>query len=276
MTTKAIMDKIKSFETKFTGEKIDASLPFVIRLDGHAFSKFTRGLKKPYDYNLHKVFTVTAMYLMKEFHANAAYTHSDEISLLFYPQKTKNHDGWCEPLYGGRIQKMITICASMCTMFFNKELVNTFSSIQDQYIEKLSTYNRMINSQAFFDCRIFQLPTDEEMFTCIHSRSQIDCRRNHVFELSRKYYTKSELHGKHTHERIIMLKEKNIDWYNEPACFRRGSFFKRVKRNTGDKSIRYDFEEVDIDLVKFNDEINSILKCEVYEKKPIIVRSEVI
>lgn len=127
----SINDRIKAYEKEFTGKKIDASLPFVMRLDGHAFSKFTSGLKSPYDYNLHQSFTNTVMYLMKEFHADTAYTHSDEISLLFYPQRTKKDDNWKEPFFGGRIQKMISICSAMCTMFFNKELVNIFSGIED-------------------------------------------------------------------------------------------------------------------------------------------------
>lgn len=267
-------DRIKAYEMEFTRKKIDASLPFVIRLDGHAFSKFTRGLKKPYDYNLHQVFSNTATYLMKEFRADMAYTHSDEISLLFYPHRTKkdnkslvnsNQVGWREPFYGGRIQKMISICAGMCTMFFNKELVNIFSPIKEQYLDKLTTYDRMVNSQAFFDCRIFQLHNDVEMFSYMFFRSQIDCRRNHVYELARKSFTKSELDSKSTEVRITMLKEKGINWDNEPACFRRGSFFKRVRRDMENNAIRFDFEEIEIDLDKFTDEINHTLKCEIYD-----------
>ena len=305
--------RIKGYESTFTSKKIDASLPFVMRLDGHAFSRFTRGLKKPYDYNLHQVFTNTTMFLMKEFNADTAYTHSDEISLLFYPQKTRNDGAWKEPLYGGRIQKIISICAGMCTMFFNKELVKIFTPISDQYVGKESTYNRMVNSQAYFDCRIFQLPNDVEMFSYMYFRSQVDCRRNHISELSRKHYSKTEINGKSNKERIAMLNEKGIVWDNEPACFRRGSFFKRVKRlivspntintintintvnelnedkdsdnlsqneeidttqkllepqNTNNNSsnlVRFDIKEIDVDLIKFDEDINNVLKCNVYE-----------
>jgi tRNA(His) 5'-end guanylyltransferase len=274
MNTISIGDRIKLYEVEFTGKKINSSLPYVIRLDGHSFSKFTRGLEKPYDYNFHKVFSNTAMYLMKEYQADTAYTHSDEISLLFYTQRTKKDDNWKEPLYDGRIQKMNSICAAMCTMFFNKELVNTFSSIKDQYLEKITTYDRMMNSEAYFDCRIFQLPTDTEMFSYIFFRSQIDCRRNHVFGLSRKHFTKSELNSKSTEMLISMLKEKGIDWNNEPACFRRGSFFKRVRKPTENNSIRFEFKEIEIDLSKFDDEINQILKCEIYDQISITNNSE--
>lgn len=84
--------RIKAYEMEFTRKKIDVSLPFVIRLDGYAFSKFTRGLKKPYDYNFHLAFSNTAKFLMKEFRADTAYTYSDEISLLFYPHRMKKYN----------------------------------------------------------------------------------------------------------------------------------------------------------------------------------------
>src|SRR3989304_6659649 len=102
-------------------------MPFVMRLDGIGFSKFTRGLHKPYDYNFHQAFTNTTMQLMKESHAATAYTHSDEISLLFYPKRNKNDTDWIEPHFGGRIQKVISTAASFCAMVFNKELVSIFS-----------------------------------------------------------------------------------------------------------------------------------------------------
>ncbi len=262
-------DRIKGYETKFTGQKIDSSLPFVIRLDGHSFSRFTRGLKKPYDYNLHLAFVNTTKYLMKEFQATTGYTHSDEISLLFYPGKTRNNVGWKEPIYGGRIQKMISIASAACSVFFNKELVNIFSNIKDQYVDKESSFERMVNSQSYFDARIFQLPNDIEMFSYMYWRSQVDCKKNHVFGLARKHFTKGELNKKSTNERVQMLAEKGVIWENEPPCFRRGTFFKKVARDTENNLIRFDFKEIEVDLVKFNDEINDVLKCDVYTPKPI-------
>ena len=265
----SVGDRMKQYETVFTADKIDAALPFVMRLDGHSFSKFTRGVKKPYDYNLYQAFVNTATYLMREFHADTAYTHSDEISLLFYPKLTKDGTSFREPHFGGRIQKIITIASSLCTMVFNNELKNIFSKVPEQYVDKQSTYERMISSRACFDCRIFQLPTNEEMFSYLYWRSQVDCKRNHIFELARIHYSKSELENKSTGERIKMLLAKGVNWDDEPACFRRGSFFKRVPRETDDGSIRYDFKEVDVDLVKYNDEINNLLSCEVYVKPKI-------
>jgi tRNA(His) 5'-end guanylyltransferase len=41
-------DRMKAYE-RTTQVYVDSSTPYVIRLDGHTFSKFTRGFKKPFD-----------------------------------------------------------------------------------------------------------------------------------------------------------------------------------------------------------------------------------
>ena len=40
--------RMKEFEQQYE-TNVDSSLPFLVRLDGHGFSKFTRGFRKPYD-----------------------------------------------------------------------------------------------------------------------------------------------------------------------------------------------------------------------------------
>ena len=265
-------DRMKEYEKEFTSQKIDSSLPIVMRLDGHAFSQYTRGLHKPYDYNFQQIFAETTKELMKEYRADLGYTHSDEISLLFYPKRTKNDDDWREPHFGGRIQKMITTAAGFCTMKFNQIGRELYADKKEEYIMSADepvreVYNRIMEGKAYFDCRIFQLPNDPEMFSYLFWRSQVDCRRNHVFELARSHFTKSELHGKGTKERIAMLSSKGVDWTKEPACFRRGSFFKRARKviPTQPDLVRFEYTEVDVELTKFDDQINELLKSEIKE-----------
>lgn len=261
-------DRMKSYESK---ERIDASQPFVMRFDGHAFSRFTRGTHKPYDYNLNQAFAEVTKYLTKELGADLGYTHSDEISLLFWPKRTRDGEKWREPMFGGKIQKIISIAAGMCTMFFNQKLQQIFENKEDEYKDEdgqiKGFYVRTQSSCAYFDCRIFQLPDDAEMFSYLFWRSKVDCKRNHVFELARRHFTKAELHKKGTGQRIQMLAEKDVDWDKEPACFRRGSFFKRKRRTMPpgqEELVRFDIAEVDVELTKFNEEINEMLKCPVY------------
>jgi tRNA(His) 5'-end guanylyltransferase len=261
-TNEPLLSRMKKYESQFTSSKIDNSLPFVMRLDGVGFSRFTRGLNKPYDYNLCKAFTDTTIDLMKEYRADLGYTHSDEISLVFYPKRTKKDDGWRESMYGGKIQKIVSTSAAFCTMTFNKHLTDIFKDKKVEYAEKSYAHDKMMSSKAYFDSRIFQIPDDTQMFSYLFSRSQVDCKRNHVFGLARRYYTKGELFKTSTKKRIDMLEEKGVTWAKEPACFRRGSFFKRKKIMLDENNMRYEFIEVDVELEKFDDDINNFLKSE--------------
>jgi tRNA(His) guanylyltransferase len=53
---------------------IDPTKPAIMRIDGHGFSKFTRGLKKPFEDWLHEAMVYTTSELMNEFNANIGYT----------------------------------------------------------------------------------------------------------------------------------------------------------------------------------------------------------
>lgn len=103
-------ERMKRYEGVFTSVTIDPSKPFVMRMDGHAFSKFTKPLKtngKAYDWNLHAAFYETTKRLMKEFGAVTGYTHSDEISLLFYPSLAKDGVSWKQIIYNGRVRNFV-------------------------------------------------------------------------------------------------------------------------------------------------------------------------
>ena len=45
-------ERMKDYEKKFN-QYIDPSKPMIIRIDGHKFSTFTKGFKRPFDLNLH-------------------------------------------------------------------------------------------------------------------------------------------------------------------------------------------------------------------------------
>ncbi len=89
-----IGDRMKSYETKFTSAKLDPTIPFIIRLDGHKFSSYTRPFKKPFDERstlqsisdvplVSTVMVATTMDLLNAFNPTTAFTCSDEITLLF-------------------------------------------------------------------------------------------------------------------------------------------------------------------------------------------------
>lgn len=89
MSTVDLGTRIKGYEKE--GEKrIPYDEYIIVRIDGHKFSKFTKGFKKPYDKILSVSMENTTKDLVEEFGAVTGYTQSDEITLIFPPQyKTK-------------------------------------------------------------------------------------------------------------------------------------------------------------------------------------------
>mgnify|MGYP002789559015 CR=1 FL=1 len=77
--------KMYEFNTKQISN-IPPYLPFVIRLDGKSFSKYTSNLIKPVD----ELFRRSMNDCLLEFQAKTGYTHSDEITLVFSPMCSKD------------------------------------------------------------------------------------------------------------------------------------------------------------------------------------------
>src|SRR5688500_7163895 len=75
----------------------------IIRLDGKAFSKFTKGLNRPFDYDFMRDMNQTAEYLCSEIQgAKFAYTQSDEISILVTDFDKLETSAW----FDNNLQKM--------------------------------------------------------------------------------------------------------------------------------------------------------------------------
>ncbi|MBO0766333.1 MAG: hypothetical protein J2P50_17325, partial [Hyphomicrobiaceae bacterium] len=75
-------DRIKVYEAA-SEFKLDVRLPIYARIDGRAFSRFTRGMQRPFDRNLSTAMIATAAGLIERTQARIGYTQSDEISLVF-------------------------------------------------------------------------------------------------------------------------------------------------------------------------------------------------
>merc|ERR1711916_256770 len=107
--------RMKEYEKAFR-MYIDGSMPYIARLDGHTFSKFTKGLVKPYDERLGEAMVNTSRDLLVKFGAMTAFTQSDEITLVFRPV----HEDTGETLmFGGKVVKMATLMAGYCSARFN-------------------------------------------------------------------------------------------------------------------------------------------------------------
>lgn len=193
--------RIKSYEKEF--EKTISDDFFIIRLDGHGFSKFTKPFKKPYDIILSRAMIETTIELMKEFHPVFGYTQSDEITLGFVKHDT---------IYAaGRFQKLISLSASKASAIFNKKLKECLSEEKDtEHKRQIKKYIK--ETTAFFDSRLFVLPSETEMFNTFLWR-QRDAEKNSKAMLSQQYFSQKELHGLKADEMIDKLKkEKDVSW----------------------------------------------------------------
>ncbi len=137
-------ERMKFFEKVGTTQRLIPLLPVVCRLDGRSFHNFTKGLKRPYDEGFSNLMIETMDYLAKETNACFSYCQSDELTLAWYSSKMKN-----QIFFDGRVNKMTSILAAMCSVYFNRKLPK---HLPVKYEEKY----------PLFDCRVWNLPTLEE------------------------------------------------------------------------------------------------------------------
>ena len=84
MREESLGTRLKGYEKAFE-TRIDAEDFIVCRIDGHKFSKYTKGMKKPFDSILSNTMVKTTEALVEKFGAVTGYTQSDEITLIFAP-----------------------------------------------------------------------------------------------------------------------------------------------------------------------------------------------
>ena len=200
-------------------------MPVIIRLDGKAFHTFTRGFDKPFDDVMMQTMQQTTLKLCQEIQGCVfGYTQSDEITLVLVDYNDINTDAW----FDYSVQKMCSVAASMCTLYFNKifaEMVDVFIANSDvtPEEEKLErVYNKAIEKGAMFDARVFNIPV-EEVTNCVLWRQQ-DATRNSISSLAQSKFSHKELQGKSSSQMQDMLMEEfNINWNDLTIPQKRGT-----------------------------------------------------
>jgi len=208
----------KKFETQIPND-----YHLIVRLDGHKFSKFTKGLKKPYDEILGKVMVNTMVALANKFNANLGYTGSDEITLYFLKCNAKQ----THP-FAGRTQKM----ASLLSAFATKEF-NAFWEYEIEYYKNNENDLKYLDTivskrfEAFFDARVYGVETFEEVFENFKWRNH-DVFRNAKTGFAQAYCSHKELLGKTANEQITLAYEKTGKSFGDsPKWFKYGTFCKK-------------------------------------------------
>lgn len=208
--------RMKEYEAEYSFT-VNKSEYFIIRLDGHNFSKFTKIFNYPYDELFRNAMVITCMQLMDEFNPVFAYTQSDEITLGFIPCVENE-----ERVYAGKIEKLISLTASFASMKLYKNLITTCN---DYMLKKL------YDSDCWFDARIFALPNKAEFMNNLIWR-QRDCERNSKLMLGYSHFSPKQLLNLSADEVVSkLLVEKLVNWYDKPDSFKYGTLIKKIKRS---------------------------------------------
>ncbi len=199
-------DRLKAFEQIETSRRCDPTKPICIRLDGRAFSTFTKGLARPYDARMSRLMIDTTKFLVNETHAKIGYTQSDEITLIYA------YEGEAQPLFGGKFHKLTSLLAGLCSAQFNNLL-------QRRIPEKWGVC-------PSFDARVFQVPDKMEAANVVLWR-WFDAKKNSVSMLAQSVFSHKQLQGKDAQEMREMLLEQGYDWNTYPDFFKWGTFVQR-------------------------------------------------
>jgi tRNA(His) 5'-end guanylyltransferase len=167
------------------------------------------GVDTPFSENMHTCMLTTTKWLVANIqNCVLGYKQSDEISLLLRDWDTLETQQW----FDGKVQKMVSVSASMATAAFNVEAVSTNIIPNLEYIGHLAT----------FDSRVFTLPFAEVCNYFIWR--QQDILRNSVQMLGHHHFSQKQLHGKSNEEvREMLMVDKGIDWSASPMWAQRGS-----------------------------------------------------
>lgn len=225
-------DRMKLFEGQESDRRFLPMLPICARLDGRSFSGFTKGMQRPYDEHFSRLMIDTTKYMVEETNAKVGYTQSDEISLVFYSDKFES-----QVFFDGRIQKMTSVLAAMCSIKFNRliqDMQICHASI-DKKVTDLWVKKRQ--QMPIFDCRVWTVPSQVEACNTLIFRER-DASRNSISMAASTYYSAKELFKKDSSEKQELLFSKGINWNNYPIHFKRGTYIqgkKIVRRFSADE-----------------------------------------
>lgn len=220
MDTKlSLGDRMKDYENR-TGSYLLPRTPFVIRVDGCNFKRYTANLARPYDDDLIYDMNQTAMIVASKIQGcKLAFVQSDEISFIVYQPSHKE-----ELYYDYKVQKIVSVVSSLTSTTFN----NLRSTIGE-------------DTSAVFDARCFSLPTIDECINYLIWR-QRDGKRNSISAAAMALFSHKELHMKSSQDKIDMMREKGYDWYRD-IDFRKqsGGIITRVEKKVeiADEHLKY-------------------------------------
>lgn len=237
--------RMKAYEQDSVGKFLVRRCPAILRIDGKAFHSYCKGFNRPWDWRLHHCMHQTGEALCQEIQgAKMAYGQSDEISVLLTDYETFTTEQW----FGGKVQKIVSVAASIATLTFN----STMRAIEERAYAPLSgqlildtphweQYKELglvsdrdaptwrhtfIDSMpeldtALFDARIFSIPRED--VTNYFVWRQQDAVRNSIQMLAQSYFSHKELLNLNNNQLQEKLwQEKKVNWNDTPVTQKRG------------------------------------------------------
>jgi len=208
-------DRMKGYEA-VTRSVLPRRTFTIIRVDGHCFHSFLRHAEKPFDQAVMGAMGAVAAALCKEAAGSLfAYTQSDECSLLLADFGSVHTESW----FGGVVQKVASIAASVATVAFNAEYGYSYD-----------------DATATFDGRVFTIPSAVEVANYF-LWCQRDAVRNSVSMAAQAHFSHKSLHGLNGAQMQERLwREKGINWNDYPDSAKRGQVCTRV---TAEEDVTY-------------------------------------
>jgi len=216
MKNSSLGSRMKKYE-KVSQNQLLPKTPIIIRLDGKAFHTWTRKnlqaddslIETPFSEAMHTAMSETTKLLVENIqNAVFGYTQSDEISILLRDWDRYETEQW----FDGKIQKIVSVSASMATEYFNRRF----------RMNMMDKRGAVTFTPAFFDSRVFTLPK-EEVCNYFIWRQQ-DATRNSIQMLGRHYFSHNEMLNKNTSDIQDMLMEKhNVNWNDIAIWMKRGT-----------------------------------------------------
>lgn len=217
----AFGDRMKLYEQAEAGKRLMPLLPICVRIDGKGFSKWTKGLDRPYDSRLSKLMVETTKYLVDNIDGcKIGYTQSDEISLVIHSDSVAS-----QVFFDGKLQKLCSVIASMTTAFFNSKKDLMFIGYDSQVIScPLPNRDR---GYAIFDARVWNVPNMMEAANTLLWREQ-DATKNSISMASHHYFGhKKNLGLTGAQKQEMLFAEKGVNWNDYPTYFKRGVFVQK-------------------------------------------------
>lgn len=197
-------DRMKEYEARFTG-RLMPLLPIMARIDGRSFHTYTKKMDRPFDDGFVNLMRLVTRFLVEETRAKVGYTQSDEITLCFYSPSAQS-----QVFFDGKVQKLCSVLASMATAVFNSHVGDYVACVPIKH--------------AYFDCRVWQVPTLCEAANVFVWR-ELDATRNSLEMLARAHFSHKQLQGKNQATMHDMLHTIGVNWNDLPAAYKRGSYF---------------------------------------------------